>query len=354
MYNKPSSKSRLMSKGSILMVTSCYRRFGGIETVMDNLCMGLDKLGYDTCIGAYSFDNSPPENIKKVNLKRLGDLAKYNGNYFDIVHIHQGKMLYHSLQTSKPIVFHYHGANGKLQEINLQTAMFLCKRKIFKIISVSNTALEQLKKMLGNISSDIIYNGVNSEFYHPKLPQPYKKGDPQLLFVGNLYPTKNVPRLIVAMTQILQLYPKTHLQVVGDGKDYQVIKSLIKKKKLENNVEVLGRISDDELRLRYSSCDLYISASEFETFDLSAVEAMACGKPAILSDIPPHQEIINLSKSGLTFSLSDDSDIYKKIKEVYDKKDFFGSQTQYFTKKFSWAITCKQVANVYDEIMTRN
>jgi len=337
------------------MTISNYTGASGHDVVINNLCLGLDKLDYDMYVGAFSFDKNPPDYIKKVDLKRFGDLAKYNENYFDIVHIHETKMICHSLQTSKPIVFHYHGTNGKLQKINLQLSMLLCKRKISRIISISNAALDQLQKNVGkNISADIIYNGVNNEFFHPKLLQPYKRGDPQLLFVGNLYHTKNVPWLVEAMTQILKLYPKTHLQIVGDGKDYTIINNLIKEKKLEKNVEVLGRVSDDELRLRYSSCDLYISASESEHFDLPAVEAMACGKPVLLSDIAVHQEIVNLSKSGLTFSLLDNSEMYKKIKEVYEKRDFFSSQTQSFTQKYSWTKACKEVANVYDKIMNKN
>ena len=48
-----------INKGKIFMVTSYYRKFGGVETVMNNLCLGLNKLGYSTTISAFSFQGNP-------------------------------------------------------------------------------------------------------------------------------------------------------------------------------------------------------------------------------------------------------------------------------------------------------
>ena len=252
-----------MSKGSILMVISKYNGVGGADVVMNNLCSGLKHLGYETAIGAFSFTTNPPDNIEKVYLKKFRSLSSIGCKNFDIVHIHQPKMIYFSLLTKNPIVFHYHGANGKIQEMNLKIIMSFFKNRISKIISVSYSGLNQMKKILGNISADVVYNGVDTDFYNINLSKPYSMGVPQLLFVGNLYPTKNVGTIIDLMHRILEQYPNAHLQVVGYGKDYNKLKHKIDEKQLKNSVELVGRISKDELRLRYLSCDVYVSASVF-------------------------------------------------------------------------------------------
>ena len=229
--------------------------------------------------------------------------------------------------------------------------MLLCKRKISRIITISNTVIEQIESSVKNIPTDIIYTGVNTKFYNTNLPVNNKKGNPQLLFVGVLYSHKNLKAIIHSMPKIIDEFPKVHFQIVGDGEEYVQLKTLIKMKKLENNIELLGRISDDELKSRYASCDIYISASTHEMLDLPAIEVMACGKPVVLSDIPVHKELINASKAGRTFSLEDKSDIISKIKEVYADKETLNIQARNFAEQNDWSNVCKKVSDIYQKII---
>lgn len=343
-----------MTKGSILMITAEYRGYGGVESVMNSLCNGLNNLGYETTIGAYSFLENPPNDIAKINITRFKDLkTNPNGRDFDIIHAHQAKMIYHSLFTSKPFVFHFHGANGFFQELLLKIILRICKNHVSKIIPVSHAAAsEQLINIVGQIPRDVIYNAVDTNFFHPNLPKNFKKGDPQLVFVSNLYPTKNVLQIIHMMPKIIEFYPEAHLQIVGNGKEFQNAKNLIKKKKLEKNVELVGSVSEDEKRLRLASSDIYVSASKYEALPLSPLEAMACGKPVVLSDIPPHKEIVSFSKAGSTFSLLSENDLTKKIQEVYEKRLSLSSVARNFAEEHDWPSACKKLDKIYEELLT--
>jgi glycosyltransferase involved in cell wall biosynthesis len=343
------------------MVVSNYRMAGGMEVVINNLCSGLNKIGYNVAIGAFSFDRNPPDNIEKVNLKRFTSLTSNNiSKYdFDIVHSHQSQINYYSHLTPKPFIFHFHGLANRIQEINLKVSTLVCGNRISRIISVSNTALNLLtntvgKGVLANIPSDVIYLGVDTKYYHTNLAQPYRKGDPQLLFVGNLYPHKNVTSIIEAMPDITKIYPDAHLQIVGNGDDYQRLNYEIKKKKLENSIELVGMAIGEKLRLRYSSCDIYISASKLEAFTLPPLEAMACGKPILLSDISAHKELIEESNAGRTFSLLDNSSIPTKIREVYDNRRILSSSARRAAEKFDWSAICDRIARVYDEMIIQS
>jgi glycosyltransferase involved in cell wall biosynthesis len=348
-----------MSSGSILMVISNYRALGGHQTVINNLCNGLYKIGYNIAIGAFSFDQNPPDNIEKVNLKKFRslesnkDTSKYN---FDIIHSHQTQMNYYSFLTRKPFIFHYYGASNRIQKINLKVSAFLCRKRISKIIGLSNAALNDLRKIVGEsisskIPSGIIYCGVDTTYYHTGLPKPYKKGDPQLLFVGNLYPHKNVITIIKGMPEIIKFYPDAHLQIVGNGSEYQKLENEIKKEKLEHRIELVGSVSNEDLRLRYSSCDIYVSASKWEMFDLPPIEAMACGKPALLSDIPVHREIFEPSNAGRLYSLSDDSNICSALREVYENRQFLSSSARGFAEKYDWSMICNEMGKVYETMI---
>lgn len=345
-----------MNNKSVLMVVANYPATHGHTTVINNLCIGLAKLGYRTAIGAFSFHSDPPQNIEKILLSK-SKLMSQGLDYldFDIIHSHQSRVNYYLLfkKSTKSVVLHYHGASNKIQQINFKLSMLLHKNKISKIISVSNAGISQMKKLTGSITASVVYNGVDIDFYKSTLPQPFRKGDPQLLFVSALRKYKNTKVLVNLMPKLLQTFPNAHLQIIGDGEDFANLKSSVKQHDLDKHIELTGKITDDELRLRYSSCDIYISASQFEVCPVPTLEAMACGKPLLLYEIEPHREIVNISNAGSTFSSFEPSEIVKKIAEVYKNKTMYSKSALLFAESHSWMEICKQVSNIYDQLTTK-
>ncbi len=337
------------------MVVSKYPPDFGHNTVINNLCKCLNDLGYRAAIGAFSFDSDPPFNIEKVKLSKI-KLLTSGVQYlnFDIIHSHQPRMNYYLLfkKPNKPIVMHVHGASNKIHEINYKLSMLLFKNRITKTIAVSNSSSIKIKQLVGNVPMKIIYNGVNTDFYNPNLSITYKKGSPQLLFVSGLRKYKNAKTLISIMPNLVQMFPDAHLQIIGNGEEYETLKTLVRDKKLETKVEFTGKITDEEeLRLRYASCDVYISASSLEACPVSPFEAMSCGKPLVLYGIGPHEEIIEASNAGLVFNSLNEDEICKKIQEVYKNKIYFGKNGRNFAIKHSWLNVSKKILNLYEEIL---
>jgi glycosyltransferase involved in cell wall biosynthesis len=62
-----------------------------------------------------------------------------------------------------------------------------------------------------------------------------------------------------------------------------------------------GQVSYDELPGYYRSADLYLSASHSDGTSISLLEAMACGKPALVSDIPGNREWVTAGENGWWF-----------------------------------------------------
>ena len=154
------------------MVVRKYPADFGHTTVINNLCIGLKKLGYDTAIGAFSFESDPPNSIPKIQLKKSNLLfSGIDKLGFDIIHTHQAFPNYFLLlkKSSKPVILHYHGASNLVQRINFKISMAIFKNRFSKIISVSKSGISQMKNMLGDISAEVVYNGVDCTFYHPSL-----------------------------------------------------------------------------------------------------------------------------------------------------------------------------------------
>ncbi len=342
-----------MVKKSVLMVVAKYPATYGHTTVINNLCRGLKELGHRTAIGAFSFEAEPPKGVEKVKLSRIRLLESgVSSLEFDIIHPHQAQVLYYLLfkKPNKPIIFHYHAASNIIQELNLKVSMGLLKKRITKTICVSKKALHHLTYWAGECDATVIYNGVDTNFYHPNLDSPYKKGSPQLLFVSVLRKYKKTSELINAMPELLKKYPQAHLQIVGNGEDFKKLKEIIYKKNLGKHVEMTGRIDDEELRMRYASCDMYVSASRNEHCPVPTFEAMACGKPLVLSKLESHIEILDASKAGLGFSFSDSADLCDKIDKVFQNRISFSNDALKYAGTHDLQKFCKRVQAVYDEV----
>jgi len=330
------------------MVVRKYPADFGHTTVINNLCIGLKKLGYETAIGAFSFEEDPPNSIPKVQLNKFNLLfSGIDKLGYDIIHTHQAFPNYFLLfkKPTKSIIFHYHGASNLIQRINFKISMAIFKNRISKIISVSKSGITQINKMIGDVSVEVVYNGVDCKFYNPSLPKTFKKGNPQLLFVSGLRSYKRADVLVNYVPNLLKNFPEVHLQIVGKGEEFDNLKKIIYEKKLQNHVELTGKISNDELKLRYSSCDVYVSASTFEVCPVPTLEAMACGKPILLFDIEPHNEIVNISHAGKIFH---DANFISKLLEVIKNKNEYSKNAQNFAKSIDWENICKQIAKIYE------
>ena len=342
-----------MKNKSILMVVAKYPATSGHTTVINNLCKELNILGYKTAIGAFSFDSKPPFNIDTIKLSKT-KLLTSGVSYlnYDIIHPHQARVLYYLLakKPDKSIVFHYHGASNKIQEKNFKIAFSLFRKRINKIISVSNAGILQMQKLIPDINAEIIYNGVDTKSFSPDSTKFSKKGDPQLLFVSSLRQYKKSIFLVEQMEEILKYFPNAYLQIIGEGEDYNKLQTYIKSNLLEKNVELVGKIPQSELPKWYSTCDIYVSASTFEVCPVPPLEAMSCGKPLILFDIEPHREILTRSKSGKFFSNDPKGDFITKIKQVYENREKLGTMARNFAISQDWSEISKKLSTIYEKL----
>ena len=337
-----------MTNKSVLMILKQFPETSGHASVVKNLSENLSLLGYDITIGAYNKLEELPNEFNFIKIKKNSNLAEIDNKKFDIIHNHQTSLNYHSLWTKAPFIFHYHGTSSKMQKINLELSLKMCKKNISFLISVSQSALNKINSLY-DIPSEVIYNGVDTKFFKPQNTTEFRKGEPQMLFVGNLYPYKNIEKLLELMPVIKQSFPNVHLLIVGDGEHIDFLKQLTIQHKVEKNVEFLGNIEHDKLQKIYNSTDMYISPSKLEANPLPPIEAMACGKPILLSDIEPHKEIVDNSNGGLTFSLENE-DVIEKIKRIFDSKEELGKNGRKFAEKHDWSEVSKKVASVYEKV----
>ena len=171
-------------------------------------------------------------------------------------------------------------------------------RKVRAIITVSQFSKERIVRLAGVEPErvHVIYNGVEQRF-HPLDPKTIEKlrtdfdlTGPYILFVGSLEPRKNLRILLQAWR--LGGFDAAKLAVVGTGGHVFANSGL---DAIPAGVRLLGRLEDEVLAALYSGAAGFVYPSVYEGFGLPPLEAMACGCPVAVSDIPAHREVFGSS-----------------------------------------------------------
>jgi glycosyltransferase involved in cell wall biosynthesis len=340
----------------ILLLAGFYD-VGGFSTVMEKLANKLAKNGHNVTIAALMFKHFPSKglyDVTKLPLSNCFKLIRFLKK-FDIIHNHHPITNYLALISNRPFIYHYHGApdsgKGALHRLNLFSSVKLTSRHLDAVITVSEAGESELKQHFEHDKINVVCNGVDTSLFQPNLEPKFRKGEPQFLFVGNLYEHKNLEEVIFAFKILSKVYPNALLQIIGNGTIYNQLKNLVTKLGLENYIELVGRVNSLELPYYYASCDVYITASRWEHFGLPILEAMACGKPVVASCIPAHQELIQKSNAGLLYKLGDERDLVTKMCEINASKRYYKNNALLFAKSNDWSIVTDQIMKIYSKLL---
>lgn len=114
-----------------------------------------------------------------------------------------------------------------------------------------------------------------------KIKNKYSK--PIVLFIGRLVYYKGIEYLIKSMEDI-----DAQLLIGGTGPLDNKLKTLVKDLNLKDKVEFLGFVKDEDLPAYYHACDLFTlpSIAKSEAFGIVQLEAQACGKPVVSTNLP--------------------------------------------------------------------
>lgn len=124
-----------------------------------------------------------------------------------------------------------------------------------------------------------------------------------ILFVGRITDVKNIPVLIKAISILKN--KKLSLLIIGSGPDIKHIKMLAG----VNNVSLshIPKVTNYELPRYYNMSKLVVLLSSYEGNPKTLLEAMACGRPVIGTDVPGINSIISNKKNGLLCQLTPES-----------------------------------------------
>jgi rhamnosyl/mannosyltransferase len=180
-------------------------------------------------------------------------------------------------------------------------------------------------------------------------------GTPLVLFVGRLVYYKGVEYLIEAMSKL----PEARLVMIGSGPLKSRVDAGIARHRLQQRVTVIPYAEPEDLYAFYEACDLLVlpSTERSETYGLVQVEAMACGKPVVSTNITTGVPFVNQNgKTGFTVPPRDVQALVRAMAELLGNRDMalrFGEYArQRALREFSAETMVERTLKVYTDVLS--
>ncbi|OQX28977.1 MAG: hypothetical protein B0D92_06085 [Spirochaeta sp. LUC14_002_19_P3] len=202
-------------------------------------------------------------NIVHIHVYQAGLLGKWYQNYYGVPMI---------------VTEHFTGFKRNIvrgRELRKAKSVYMSSRHN---IAVSLPFAELLKQKTG-INFDVISNIVDTKMFYPaeKLPEESFI----YLYVGNMIHTKSPEKLLLSFYNEYKIDNSLRLVMVGTGNLLDYLKRLANRLKISHAVEFPGYLERAEVASIMRKVNAFVLPSQFETFGIVVIEAMASGLPVI-------------------------------------------------------------------------
>lgn len=156
--------------------------------------------------------------------------------------------------------------------------------------------------------------GVNLDNFMPTTDHRSLITDHFTLFCNRSWePRYGVDVLAKAYVKVAASRPEVGLILLGGGSQGAALRQILQDGGVLERVYFGGQVSQNDLPDWYHMADLYLSPSHVDGSSVSLMEALACGLPALVSDIPANREWVTDGENGRLFRDGDVNDLAAKI-----------------------------------------
>ena len=231
----------------------------------------------------------------------LGMIGKYVAHQLKIPAIHT----YHTMYED---YLHYVLNGHLLRPYHVKQFTNAYLKNMDGVIAPSKRVEALLKRYRVNIPMRVIPTGVDINSLNKLETVDVRKelaipdDVPVLLTLSRVAEEKKIDRILNAMPEIIDEFPKTRLVIAGDGPDMEVLQEQVERLTLEDSVIFTGDIPHDDVGSYYKMADLFVSASDTETQGLTYIEALASGTRCVVYDTDYTEHVFDDEEFGKVFN----------------------------------------------------
>jgi glycosyltransferase involved in cell wall biosynthesis len=222
----------------------------------------------------------------------------------------------------------------------------------------SEKTVTQLKEMgidrLAVVSRGVDVQRFNPAHRRPSLRQTWGAGEQTtvLLYVGRLSPEKNIELVIAAYRELQaeQSFRAVRLVLVGDGPERQRLE------RFGSDIIFAGMQTGEALSQYFASADVFVFASQVETFGNVVPEAMASGLPVLAFNDAAAGQLVNSGQSGWLCPLKDESQ-FKQFAAGLPKQielQVMGKRANQRVQQMGWQSAVASFEHVLEQVIQQH
>lgn len=184
-----------------------------------------------------------------------------------------------------------------------------------------------------------------------------------LLFVGRLERLKGVDIAIRALALLRdRAHDDVRLLILGEDSteggesEMSRLKAVASAAGVRDRVDFLGSVAHHELPYFYSAADVLVMPSYSESFGLVGLEAQACGRPVVGSNVTGLRSVIRDEVSGYLIEGPDPAAYAERIGRLLDNPELarqMGLRGRLLAQRFSWTRTADRLEMLFDRVVER-
>ncbi|BCW94978.1 MAG: glycosyltransferase family 4 protein [Fimbriimonadales bacterium] len=161
--------------------------------------------------------------------------------------------------------------------------------------------------------------GIEIDEYTPPATRP--DGAPRILFVGRLDASKGLDLLIAGFARFRERYPDATLTIVGGSHDYNPVetevRNAIAQHGVSDSVVMTGLLPREAILAYYHQADVFVMTSLWEGLPTALLEALACGVPAVVTNVGGMPAVVRNGENGYVLTERDPEQLAALIERAY-------------------------------------
>jgi L-malate glycosyltransferase len=324
---------------------SAYKKDDYKDTNIQVVSLFLDKENF----GPTSRDVSKAKYLKLVpQVKQI--ILKFKP---DILHAHYASSygLLGALTKFHPFIISVWGSDiykfGEKSIIHKNLLKYNFK-KADMVLSTSKDMAERTKKFTKKPILITPFGVDPNKFY------PLAKNDDEIVVgtVKSLESIYGIDLLIKAFSMLNG--DKLALEIVGDGSQIEVYKTLVADLKISDKVRFIGRIDQADVPEALNRMDIFVAASRSESFGVSVIEASSCGLPVVSSNVGGLPEVIVNEKTGFIVPSGDVESLKDKIQHLVNSSSLRAKMgiagRKFVLEHYVWDDCVDKMISIYKNI----
>ena len=198
----------------------------------------------------------------------------------------------------------------------------------------------------------VIHNSVDTNVFTPG-----GREEPEnILFTGRFIAAKGVTYLAAAIPRVLKSHPNATFTFIGPGNFQPYMNLLLKLNVPSRNVRFVGYVKDREAILDYyRRCSIFVVPTLYENLPTRVLEAMACAKPVVATDVSAIPEVITSGLNGILIPPRSSEALSSAINDLLESRylrRLIGANARHnAVSRFDWNLNARKIADLYEELV---